>query len=156
MEVFRLSRAAFAGVLSGSGAALKGARWNPPGIELVYTAANRSLAMAEVAVHLTIATLPPDYQMLTIYVPDDIPVATLPPEELPAGWNAFPYGLSTQRFGEAFVRESRFCILKVPSAVTKGDHNFLINPRHTHFPLIRIISREDFPFDRRMWGEVKK
>jgi len=92
----------------------------------VYAAANRSLAMAEASVHLTIAMLPTDYQMLIIYMPDDILVAVLPQDELPADSNVFPYALSAQRFGEAFIQENRFCILKVPSAITRGDHNFLI------------------------------
>ncbi|MFM7585785.1 MAG: RES domain-containing protein [Bacteroidota bacterium] len=39
---------------------------------MIYTAQNRSLAMAEVAVHLTLATLTDDYMMLTIDIPDDI------------------------------------------------------------------------------------
>ena len=71
MEVYRLSRESFALPLSGKGAALKGARWNSPGVELIYSAANRSLAMAEIAVHFTLATLPSDYVMLTIFIPDD-------------------------------------------------------------------------------------
>ena len=56
MEVYRLTRQKFASRLSGKGAAIKGARWNSPGVEIVYTAVNRSLAMAEVAVHFTLAT----------------------------------------------------------------------------------------------------
>ena len=66
MEVFRLTREKFSKELSGKGAALKGARWNSIGVELIYTALNRSLAMAEVAVHFTLATLPSDYMMVTI------------------------------------------------------------------------------------------
>ena len=72
MQVYRLSREKFARPLSGKGAALKGARWNPIGVELIYTAQNRSLAMAEVAVHFTLATLPDDYSMTSIYIPDEI------------------------------------------------------------------------------------
>lgn len=151
MEVFRLSRAAYASPLSGIGAAIKGARWNPTGVELVYTALNRSLAMAEVSVHFTLATLPSDYQMLTIYVPDDVSLDVLPHGKLPADWNIFPHALSTQKFGEAFVRENRYCILKVPSAVTQGDHNLLINPHHSEFSKISIISIENFPFDKRIF-----
>jgi len=53
VEVYRLSRGKYARPLSGKGASIYGARWNSPGIELIYTAANRSLAMAEVFVHFT-------------------------------------------------------------------------------------------------------
>lgn len=83
MKVFRLAREKFATSLSGKGAALKGARWNSVGIELIYTAMNRSLAMAEVAVHFTFTTLPEDYMMITIDIPDDIPIKKHSIEELP-------------------------------------------------------------------------
>lgn len=53
---YRLARKKYPVELSGRGAALRGARWNSPGTEIIYTARNRALAMAEVAVHLTIAT----------------------------------------------------------------------------------------------------
>ena len=53
MKVFRISRGKYATPLSGEGAAKYGARWNPVGIALIYTAQNRALAMAEVAVHHT-------------------------------------------------------------------------------------------------------
>jgi RES domain-containing protein len=72
MEAYRLSREMYASTLSGKGAAIKGARWNSIGVEMIYTASNRSLAMAEVAVHFTLATLPSDYMMITIFIPDDI------------------------------------------------------------------------------------
>jgi RES domain-containing protein len=46
MELFRLCREKYIKPLSGKGAAIKGARWNSVGVELIYTASNRSLAMA--------------------------------------------------------------------------------------------------------------
>jgi len=61
MEVYRLTRERFAKGLSGKGSSMMGARWNSVGVELIYTAPNRALAMAEVAVHLTLATMPSEY-----------------------------------------------------------------------------------------------
>jgi RES domain-containing protein len=151
MEVFRLSREKFSGNLSGKGAALKGARWNSVGVELIYTAANRSLAMAEVAVHLTLATMPEDFVMMTILIPDDIPFKTIVGVDLPAGWNDFPYSLGTQAIGDLFVMDGRDCILRAPSAVTQGDYNFLINPNHSDFKRIKIIEIVKFPFDHRIF-----
>jgi RES domain-containing protein len=128
MELFRLSREIYADSLSGKGAAKKGARWNSPGVEVIYLAANRSLAMAEVAVHLTIATLPNDFMMLTIFVPDEISVKKITIAELPEYWNIFPHGTGTQLVGDDFIKEDKYCLLQVPSAVTQGDYNFLVNP----------------------------
>jgi hypothetical protein len=47
--------------------------------------------MAEVAVHLTLATLPEDYMMITIDIPEDIKVKQLTEADLPEDWQAFPH-----------------------------------------------------------------
>lgn len=151
MEVYRLSREKFASTLSGKGAAIKGARWNSIGTELIYTAINRSLAMAEVAVHFTLATLPHDYFMIIIFIPDDILVQKLKVSDLPNNWNTFPAPSTTQIIGDKFIADNKFCILRIPSAVTQGDYNLLINPQHKDFKRIKIIAKEKFPFDKRIF-----
>lgn len=150
MEVFRLAREKYAVPLSGKGAAQRGARWNSAGIELIYTAENRSLAMAEVAVHLTLATLPDDYVMLCIDIPDDIKIKTVSEESLPKNWRDFPHPDSTQKIGNDLVMENEFCLMRIPSVVTLGDYNILINPRHADFKIIHVKTIEKFPFDRRI------
>lgn len=151
MEIFRLAREKYAATLTGKGAAIKGARWNSAGVEMIYTASNRSLAMAEVSVHLTLATLPDDYLMLTIYLPDDVSLRKLTEKDLPVDWNAFPHPISTQIVGDKFIAANDYCVLQIPSAVTKGDYNLLINPSHAEFSKIKIIAAEKFPFDKRIF-----
>jgi len=152
MKVFRISRGKYATPLSGEGAAKYGARWNPVGIALIYTAQNRSLAMAEVAVHLTLATLPDDYMILTIDIPDDIKIKQLTETDLPEDWQAFPHPFSTQDIGREFVTENEFCVLVLPSVVVQGDYNVLINPNHIDFTKIKITSIDKFPFDKRIFN----
>jgi len=151
MEVYRLSRKKFADNLSGKGSALNGARWNSVGVELIYSASNRSLAMAEIAVHLTLATIPSDYKMITIFIPDDISIQKINVSDLPPDWNTFPHPFTTQVIGDKFVAEKKSCIIHVPSAVTKGDYNILINPNHPEFSKIKIINIDNFPFDERIF-----
>ena len=151
MEAFRLSREKYAAPLSGKGAAMKGARWSSVGVEMIYTASNRSLAMAEVAVHLTLATVPKDYVMLTLYLPDDISLQKLTVADLPDDWNAFPHPNSTQVVGDKFISDNKYCVLQIPSAVTQGDFNLLVNPYHSEFSRIKIIEIEKFPFDERIF-----
>ena len=151
MEVFRLSTEKWSRNLSGKGAAMKGARWNSPGTEIIYTSSNRSLAMAEVAVHFSLATLPLDYMMVTVFIPDDILIKVIHEKVLSKNWNSFPYGSTTQNFGDDFIFENNYCLLKVPSAVTKGDFNILINPSHQDFKRIHIKLIEPFPFDKRIF-----
>lgn len=150
MIAFRLAREPYAHSLSGKGAALKGGRWNSPGVEMIYTAENRSLAMAEVAVHFTLATLPVDYRMVSLEIPGSLAIQELLPSDLPANWNVFPHLLTTQALGDQFILENKFPILKAPSAVVQGDFNLLLNPGHKDFSEIRILGVEPFPFDHRI------
>lgn len=151
MEVYRLSKRKYADSLSGKGASITGGRWNSIGTEIIYAATNRSLAMAEVAVSLSIGTLPADYMMITIHVPDGTSMRHLPLAQLPGDWNFFPHSGSTKGIGDDFVRAGEACLLRVPSAVTKGDFNLLINPFHPEFKEIKIIAMDPFPFDHRLF-----
>lgn len=150
MKVFRLARSKYKIELSGKGAAKTGNRWNSKGTEIIYCADSRALAMAEVAVHLSLATLPNDFMMLEIDIPSDVSKAVVSMDKLPSGWNQFPHLLATQKTGDDFISKNKTCVLKVPSAVVPGDFNYLINPFHPDFPRIRIVGKEKFPFDQRM------
>ena len=152
MEVFRLVQSEFVGKLTGQGAALKGGRWNSVGVEMIYTAGNRSLAMAEVAVHFSWGTLPSNYRMMTIEIPSSVSVMSLSEKKLPEGWNSFPSPVNTRQFGDRFILENGVAVLKVPSVVTPGDFNYLINPFHKDMSKIRIVSVEDFLFDKRLFS----
>jgi RES domain-containing protein len=151
MEVFRLARKKYPIVLSGKGASITGARWNFKGTEIIYTAQSRALAMAEVAVHLSMATLPNDFVMITVSIPQSVSIEILDPKRLLKGWNVFPHSFSTQVIGDDFIKRNEACVLKVPSAVVKGDFNYLLNPYHDDFKKINITSQTDFPFDKRIF-----
>ena len=91
--------------------------------------------------------------MITIEIPDDIKIGSIGNELLPPDWNNFPHPVSTQKIGDAFVFENNFCAVIVPSVVTKGDFNILINPKHSDFERIEVLEFEAFPFDKRIFGE---
>jgi RES domain-containing protein len=84
IRAFRLIRKKYGIELSGKGAALSGNRWNSKGTELIYFADSRALAMAEVAVHLSLSILAKDYVMVEIDIPSYLPIETLSIEDLPA------------------------------------------------------------------------
>lgn len=151
MIVFRLSRKKYSKELSGKGAALVGNRWNSKGIEMIYTAESRALAMAEVAVHLTLATLPNDFLLLEILIPDKLSILELNSKELSKNWNAFPHHPDTQRIEDQFIRDNQFAVMKVPSAVVQGDYNYIINPYHSQYKLIKIAAQLPFLFDQRLF-----
>lgn len=150
MIVFRLSKAKFARDLSGKGAEIAGGRWNSKGIPVLYTSASRALCTTEIAVHTPLGNVPMDYHIISIKIPD-ASVYELPETKLPKDWKEFPHSLSTQEIGDRFVRESKFLVMRVPSAVVQGDFNYIINVRHADFSKIKITETLPFSFDERLF-----
>ncbi|MCB0737522.1 MAG: RES family NAD+ phosphorylase [Bacteroidetes bacterium] len=152
MKVYRLSKSKYATDLSGKGAELSGGRWNSKGIPMLYTAESRALCMVEVAVHLPLNIVPADYQIITLNIPGSVEVKIIMESDLPTNWNLLAYGPATQQIGDDFIKEGKCAILKVPSAIVKGDFNFLVNPHHKNSELIKIDSVADFMFDQRLFS----
>ncbi|WP_207430013.1 RES family NAD+ phosphorylase [Sabulibacter ruber] len=151
MRVYRLSKGQYKHDLSGRGAELAGGRWNSKGTAMLYTCESRALCTTEIAVHTPLGIVPFDYWLITLEVPDDLPIKELPLDELPEDWKSFPHPNDTQLIGDAFVREGKYVGMKVPSAVVQGDYNYLFNPRHPQFTQIGLDSTEPFPFDERLF-----
>jgi RES domain-containing protein len=151
MIVYRLCKEAYTKDLSGRGAEINGGRWNNKGVPVLYTACSRALAVLEVAVHIPFGIIPKDYFMTLIDVPDSISIVKIDITSLPYNWNRNPLVKATQYLGDDFLNDITNLIIRVPSATVSGDFNYLINPRHPDFQLIKIISAEPFEFDSRLF-----
>lgn len=151
MKVYRLTKKKYLYDLSGLGSEIAGGRWNYKGTRLVYTSESRALCTAEIAVHTPFGVVPDDYYLMTINIPDSIKVDSIKHESLPNDWMRFPNINITQDIGEQFIKDGRYLILKVPSAVVQGDYNYLINPNHKEINKIKIIDNEKFDFDERLF-----
>lgn len=148
MIVFRLSKEQFAQDLSGKGAELVGGRWNSRGNAMLYTSQSIALCVTEIAVHVPLGILPRNFQLIQIEIPDD---NFLEIKRLPKDWQSFPHSNSTQIIGDKFLKDSKFLVLKVPSATVQGEFNYLINTRHKNFNQIKILKIENFNFDERLF-----
>jgi RES domain-containing protein len=149
MEVFRLSSAKYSTDLSGTGAKLHGGRWNQKGDAVLYTAGSRALALVEVLVHLTNAFLPLNYQIITIYIPDES-ITEIPLKMLPKDWNNLEPSESTKNISSNWLLENQYLSLKVPSVVVEGEFNYLINPLHEDFLKVKVLKIAPFNFDERL------
>lgn len=151
MIVYRFAKKKFANDLSGKGAEICGGRWNSRGVAMVYTSESRALATTEIAVHTSMTNIPTDYCIISIEIPEDsifIPEITI----LPKDWTEIPPKIASQKFGDKFIRENNYLVLKVPSVVVEGDFNYLINPRHKDISKVRIVKVSSFSFDKRLFG----
>lgn len=151
MIVFRLAKSKYSGDLSGKGAEKTGGRWNSKGTALVYTSESRALCTAEIAVHTQLGILPKEFVLVTIEIPDELKIHELSIKHLPSDWNSIPHSGTTQELGDTFVKVNNFAVMKVPSAVVPGDFNYLINPDHPDSNKIKIMKKETFSFDQRLF-----
>jgi RES domain-containing protein len=151
MIVFRLSKSKFASDLSGKGAEKSGGRWNSKGTAMVYTSASRALCTTEIAVHTPLGNLPLDYKLISIEIPDEIAIQEFAQKDLPNNWKSIPHSHTTQLWGDKFIADSLYLVLKAPSAVVQDEFNFLINPNHAESHKIIIKTIEPFNFDERLF-----
>jgi RES domain-containing protein len=112
----------------------------------VYTAQSLSLAALEILVHLKQAN---DIQPFRAFVLE-IPYAfILEPDSLPARWRT-RLG-ATRAFGDAWLESRTSPALRVPTIITPGEWNVLLNPMHPQFSLKWIVrGPEAYTFDARL------
>lgn len=147
MICYRLSSAKYSSS-SGKGAALTGGRWNPIGVEVIYSAASPSLAVLEILVHYSV--LPRDFVLTPIKIPRGVPIEEFSTDRLPHGWNSPSSVKATREIGRRWAGERRSAVLSVPSSIVPIDRNFLINPFHPDFQRIAFLPSEPFYFDQRL------
>ncbi len=153
IPAFRLCKTKhLATAFTGEGARIAGGRWNSPGVAAVYASSSLSLATLEVLVHLeepeAFARM---FSWFAMEIPDDL-AEVLDAAKLPPGWCADESTAATQTLGDAWVRSQRTAVLAVPSVVTPGESNYLLNPGHPRFPEIRIGKPQPFRPDPRLAG----
>jgi RES domain-containing protein len=147
IEVYRLHSGRYPANNS-KGSAINGGRWNPKGIEVIYTSASRSLAVVEILVHYSV--LPSDFLMTPIIVPDGVSILEVPETVLTPGWDHPTPLPTTQEYGERWVSSSSSAVLRVPSAIIALERNYVINVLHPQFHEITFGRGEPFRFDSRL------
>lgn len=135
---------------NGVGAAIAGGRWNHPGTRIVYAAETLSLAAFEKFVHMGDEGRSVLLVSYKIDIPDAV-IEAVPLRSLPKDWKDVPAPTLTMDVGTEWATATRSVVLKVPSVVTMGEHNFLLNPLHPEFRRLKIHPPEPFQFDTRVW-----
>ncbi len=142
MWVYRLCKDSYSN-LDGEGSSKTNNSWNSKGKHVIYTSENIALAILEILVHLDYDLIPNDYCLLTIDIPDNCKAEKYPKTILTRN--------ETIKFGDEWITSKRSLILAVPSYVINKERNILINPNHSEFSNVNIISKEPFNFDSRLF-----
>src|SRR5205085_79270 len=126
-----------------------GGRWNSKGVAVVYAAENRSLAAMEQLVHLVKPRVLRGYVIATITF-DDSQVRRVDPARLPRRWDASVAPRALRRYGDEWAAAGNYPVLAVPSAVIRGEWNYLLNPVHPDFAGLRKSKPVPFLYDARL------
>jgi RES domain-containing protein len=149
MIVYRFSHLQFASDLSGYGARIKGGRWNPVGISVLYTSESISLALLEILANALSLKELKMFHLMEIEVPKINSIQEIKLEHLKKEWYFdFDY---TQWMGKEVLQSNQSLLVKCPSALVHKEHNYLINPLHKDFKKIALGKTADFYFDERLF-----
>jgi len=148
MILYRLANEEFTHDLSGKGAKLYGGRWNSFGLPALYSTEHISLAVLEILVHTKTLQTPLNYYLITLEIPESAHLISIDYKKLKRNWKDDPPYL--QSIGDEFLNSKKSLALKVPSAIIELENNFIINPAHPDMKKIKILSCENFIFDKRL------
>ncbi len=131
------------------GAGLHGGRWNPKGVNVIYTAESRALAALELYANRGRVTTLANLSLVSLIVPDGISIKKLLPEDLPTGWSLYPAPDALASIGGRWAMSMETLLLCVPSALMAKEFNYIINPAHDDMAKLRIGEIEEYSFDQR-------
>ena len=149
MILYRIGRTKYARDLTGEGARLNGGRWNHKLTPCLYTSESRSLAVLEYTVNINIDDIPRALSITTFEI-TTMKILELSITELPGNWREVPAPGSARDFGTKLLKEMKYPVLKLPSAVIPDEYNYLLNPLHAESSKFSIIDVQDFVYDVRI------
>lgn len=124
----------------------KGGRWSPPGIPCVYASLSPAGALLEYLAHLE--GEPPDGLLLAVA---EAPAgATLSETNEPSTWRELPYRPEVQQVGAEWLASGRSLALRVPSAISDGECNVLLNPAHAGYAAVQLRELRPMRIDPRL------
>ncbi|MFW2478404.1 MAG: RES family NAD+ phosphorylase [Sediminibacterium sp.] len=152
MILYRFAHHQFAEDLSGTGAKLKGGRWNNAGTAVLYTSSSISLALLEVLVNTGSFDMLQLFKLMQLTLPDDAPVYSIETKTLKKSWHHdFEY---TQWMGSEIIQDKNTLAIACPSAIVPQEKNFLLNPAHKDYNRIRLKEVSNFHFDERLFPSM--
>lgn len=158
MLLYRISEAKYATGLSASG---RSARWNKDHQFVLYTADSEALCTLECVAHRASIFPSKEYKLMFIEIKnierytqeitlkriEDIFTKLTGEKD---AWKSIESYSVLQLITNDWYDNNTSLVLKVPSALTLNDSNYIINTRHPDIDKVSILKTEDFNFDNRL------
>ena len=150
VRVWRITHRQYAeSAFSGEGARFYGGRFNSEGVRAAYTSGSLSLSLLELLVQIDDRDYLENCVQFFADIPGDL-IYKPTVNELPAGWDNIPYGQSAQKFGDRWLKDEHYAVLRIPSVVVPVEFNYVLNPAHRNFDKIEISRSKKVIFDPRI------
>jgi RES domain-containing protein len=136
--------------LSGVDGLKRNGRWHNRGKKVVYLSDSPTGALLETLVHFELdpEDIPDFYNRLKVTIPDHLVIVHLdPPNEV--DW-ALDKKL-TRSLGDAWLRERKTCLARVPSVIATEAWNYLLNPEHPGAAQVQIVAVTREQYDLRLF-----
>ena len=157
MRVFRIALTKYGATakaaLNGQSGYSADGRWHTRGRYLDYASGSRSLATLERLVHYKRFNFLEPHMIYELKIPDEHIETVLAP---PPGWDGDDLLMAAQEIGNRWCDKAGSPALQVPSAVTRGEHNLMLNSRHPAWDWKWVVSSGPFDFDNRLVEFLKK
>lgn len=148
MEVFKICKEKYSTILNASGASN---RWNKKDEFVIYTGSSRSLSTLETVVHRAGINILNSYKLLKIFIDDSTLIKEIYIKDLLENWMSIEAYIELQEIGSEWYNSKETLVLKVPSAIIKEEHNYIINTKHPLFSTnLKLETVEDFVWDKRL------
>ncbi|RCR66095.1 RES family NAD+ phosphorylase [Larkinella punicea] len=148
MRLYRITKTNYANDLNGTGGLYASGRWHREGTLLLYFAEHVSLAMLEMLANSEI--LPINVSLVTVELPEMASIRQTRLEDLPSDWRNIPYKETLADITERWITEMQFWAMRVPSAHSPTEFNYLLNPLHPEHKTLEVVSIQPISFDRRL------
>ena len=151
-RVYRLIKERFLDTPLAGGSAKRGERWNPIGVDVLYTSSSPELALVEVLANLMPIRLDelPTYYLITIHLPDKQALKVYRVEQLPLDWNTPVRTTQLQTFLGEWLAGTQELAVALPSAVVPFSNNIILHRSHAAFDQVRVESIQPFTVDGRL------
>ena len=116
---------------------------------MVYTGQSLSLSALEQLVHLKKPRVLNGYVAAWIAF-DDWRARRVAVPDLPPGWNGPAAPAALQQIGDQWIATADTVALAVPSVITPGEWNYLLNPAHPVFSGLSRSAETPFEYDDRL------
>ena len=122
-------------------------RWNHKGSLALYLSEHPALAALEILNYWQVYSDFRNYYLFSLEISKrDLEEASIPPTSLE----------SSRDYGTAWLKDKSALALKVSSVVSPEAYNYVINPNHPRFELVKPALVSAFNYDERILELIKK